>query len=480
MRDNRRRGPFRGAGSRRTGDEPAYRSGGESRPEPPKSRPAPYPERPRPTVPELFRGMKPVIGVVHLLPLPGSPGYKGSFLDLLDHALAEARAIEAGGASGVIVENFGDAPFYPDAAPPETIAAMTRLVTEIRKAVRIPVGVNVLRNDARGGVAVAAATGAGFVRVNVHTGVMVTDQGILAGRAFESVRLREVLRSRTLLFADIRVKHAAPLADFDLVDEAEDAVKRGRADALIITGPATGRPANLDLVRDIRKALPGVAVLVGSGVTPENAVEVLSVADGCIVGTAIKAEGRIENPVDPARLARIVAAAGNVAPRGTFEERPARAPRHEERAPRFEEPPPAPRAPERAPHFEEPPMQREEHPARFEDRPARFEEPPARRSPRTVGTPAAPHSGVEHSGVEVWEPRRDDAPPHVPTPTDEPAAPRAGLDPFVAQPSARPVDAGHDAGLTPAGNAVVVDSGNGTSTTDEVRFGRTGHRKRRR
>jgi membrane complex biogenesis BtpA family protein len=253
--------------------------------------------------------------VVHLKPLPGSPGYDGLFLDLLDAALADARSIEAGGAAALIVENFGDAPFYPDSVPPETVAAMTRLVTEIRKVVRIPVGVNVLRNDARSSVAVAAATGAGFIRVNVHTGVMVTDQGILAGRAWESLRLREILRSRTLLLADVRVKHAEPLVDYDLSLEAEEAILRGRADGLIVTGPATGRPANLDQVREIRGRLKDAPVLVGSGVDTGNIEAVLQAADGCIVGTAIKAGGRIEAPVDVDRVRELAEVADRMAPR---------------------------------------------------------------------------------------------------------------------------------------------------------------------
>ncbi len=309
----------RGAGGRsRSGFRPdrSRDACGSDRP-----RPAPYPERPRPSLGELFRTDKPVIGVVHLKPLPGSPGYEGHFLDILNFALDDARAIEEGGATGLIVENFGDAPFYPDRAPVETIACLTRLVTEIRKIVRIPVGVNVLRNDAVGGVAVAAATGAGFVRVNVHTGAVVADQGIITGRAYESIRLRETLRSRTLLFSDIRVKHARPLVEFDLLNEAFDAVKRGKSDALIVTGPATGRSADIDDVRRLKEAMPEVPVLVGSGVSPENMEEVLSIADGCIVGTAIKEMGEIHRPVDVERVRRFAEVAERLSPRRRREPR---------------------------------------------------------------------------------------------------------------------------------------------------------------
>lgn len=386
MVDRPRRGSDRPSGGRpgRGGS----RFSREERPAPERPRLAPYPERPRPTFSELFRTPKPLIGVVHLRPLPGSPGYDGQFLDLLDAALSDARAIEAGGAAGLIVENFGDTPFYPDVVPPETVAAMTRLVTEIRKVVRIAVGVNVLRNDARAGVAVAAATGAGFVRVNVHTGVMVTDQGILAGRAYESLRLREALRSRTLIFADLRVKHARPLVDLDLVRDAEDTVLRGRADALIVTGPATGRPADLEQVKEIKRLFPNVRVLVGSGVDLNSIAAILDVADGVIVGTAIKEDGRIERAVDIERVRSLADVATRIAPR-TFAERPPRPAFEPAEAEGVREPAREPRA-ERAPAERRPRDERgrEEYPEAVDRRPAREAEPEAE-APMTE--PAAVH-----------------------------------------------------------------------------------------
>jgi len=285
-----------------------------------------YPDRPRPSFSELFRTEKAIVGVVHLKPLPGSPGYEGHFLDILNAALDDARAIEDGGAAGLIVENFGDAPFYPDRVPAETIACLTRLVTEIRKAVRIPVGVNVLRNDALGGVAIAAATGAGFVRVNVHTGAVVADQGVIMGRAYETMRLRETLRCRSLLFSDIRVKHAKPMVPFDLLDEAFDAVKRGKSDALIVTGAATGRAADLDDVRRLKEKMPEVPVMIGSGATPETVEEILAVADGIIVGTAIKEHGEIHRPVDAERVRAFADVAERLSPRRRREPRSWEAP----------------------------------------------------------------------------------------------------------------------------------------------------------
>ncbi|MDZ4805157.1 MAG: BtpA/SgcQ family protein, partial [Candidatus Eisenbacteria bacterium] len=414
---------------------------------------------PRPTFQELFRTSKPVIGVVHLKPLPGSPGYDGSFLALLDHALTDARAIEAGGASGLIVENFGDAPYFPDQVPPETIAAMTRLVTEVRKAVRIPVGVNVLRNDARGGVAVAAATGAGFVRVNVHTGVMVTDQGLIAGRAWESVRLREVLRSRTLLFADIRVKHAVPLAQFDLVAEADDLLSRGRADALIITGASTGSPADLAQVQALKEAFPDVAVMVGSGVDADNAEAVLQVADGCIIGTSIKFDGRVENAVDPERLAGITRVAGRLFPR--------EASAH----PRFEEGPRTdvrPRSDERS---------------RSQELPIRFERARPAEAYQENGGNAESHPGTTEIGHEVTPaPVFSSPPPPSSLPPREGGVPIWEPRPMAAAPAPglvgavmedNPIEQVAVPALPKPAAAVRPE-------VDVTPFGRISHRKKRR
>src|SRR5713101_4601014 len=126
---------------------------------------------------KLFPRRPAIIGMVHLLPLPGAPRWAGSMEEALARAVEDARALAEGGVDGVMVENFGDAPFYPDHVPPETVAAMTRAARAVVEAVPVPVGVNVLRNDTAAALAIAVAVGARFIRVNVHTGAMWTDQG---------------------------------------------------------------------------------------------------------------------------------------------------------------------------------------------------------------------------------------------------------------------------------------------------------------
>ncbi|MBT8202875.1 MAG: BtpA/SgcQ family protein [Acidimicrobiia bacterium] len=254
--------------------------------------------------------MNRLIGVVHLPALPGAPAYVGGFEDSLRAAAEDARRLRDSGFDAVIVENFGDAPFFADNVPAVTVASMTRAVATIRNAVDLPVGVNVLRNDAHSALAVAAATGAAFIRVNVLTGAMTTDQGVITGRAAEVMRARHALGVETEVYADVLVKHAVPPPGLTIESATADTVKRGMADAVIVSGEATGDRPDLDLVRRAATAAGGVPVLIGSGATEDNVAELLEVAAGVIVGTSIKQDQVTTNPVDPARAAAFVKAAG--------------------------------------------------------------------------------------------------------------------------------------------------------------------------
>ncbi len=249
-----------------------------------------------------------LIGVVHLLPLPGSPRFRGAFQPILDRAVADALAYEKGGASAVIIENFGDAPFTAGSVAPETIAAMARAGTAVRSATKLPIGFNVLRNDARAALGLAAACGGCFIRVNVHTGAMLTDQGITQGKAYETVRTRAHLCPQTQILADVHVKHAVPFSGESLQDAARDAWQRGQADALIVSGHATGLPVLAADVETVRKTCPKAPLLIGSGFNADNAREFLPWIQGAIVGTSLKKGGHINNPVDPARVKTLVRA----------------------------------------------------------------------------------------------------------------------------------------------------------------------------
>ncbi|WP_251331336.1 BtpA/SgcQ family protein [Haloplanus pelagicus] len=261
-----------------------------------------------------------IVGMVHLPPLPGAPGFDGDREAIRRRVRTDATRLADGGVDGVIVENFGDAPFHPDDVPRHVVASMTRLTTLVRRTVDCPVGVNVLRNDATAAVAVAAAAGADVVRVNVHTGARVTDQGVIEGRAHETLRLRDRLNADVSILADTGVKHSASLGDGmergtadrrPSGDDVDDLVERGRADGVIVSGPRTGEAAARDRLESVadRCADHDVPLFVGSGVTPDTVADLLEVADGVIVGTALKRGGETTAPVETERVRALVDAA---------------------------------------------------------------------------------------------------------------------------------------------------------------------------
>jgi membrane complex biogenesis BtpA family protein len=250
---------------------------------------------------DLFTAPKPLIACIHLLPLPGSPRYAGTMRQVYETALAEAEIFTRYAIDGLIVENFRDMPFYPHRLPAETVAALAAVTRDIVKAVQVPVGVNALRNDARAAMAIATATGADFMRINVHMGAVVADQGIIQGTSHATLRLRVALRSHVLIFADVGVKHATPLANRDLATETRDVTERGLVDAIIVSGDYTGaatRPEDVDLVRQ-HTTLP---ILIGSGATPDNLPHMYAKVDGLIVGSYFKTTGQADNLVEEGRV----------------------------------------------------------------------------------------------------------------------------------------------------------------------------------
>jgi membrane complex biogenesis BtpA family protein len=239
----------------------------------------------------------PLIGVVHLAPLPGSPRWEGSMHAVVDRALVDAEAYVAGGFDGFIVENYGDRPFAPGAVPAATVAAMAAIAARLRDCFPdIHMGINVLRNDGLSALSIAKAVGAHFVRINVLVGAMITDQGVLEGHAWDLALLSRQLEAGDIaLWADVMVKHAAPLGDQTLEGQADDAFKRGGAAALVLSGRATGTEADAtDFVR-LRAMLPEAPLIVGSGLSARNFDRFRAVADGAIVASALYGpDGRID------------------------------------------------------------------------------------------------------------------------------------------------------------------------------------------
>ncbi len=249
-----------------------------------------------------------LIGMVHLGPLPGSP--RPVPLDeTVAGAVADATALMEAGFDALMVENFGDAPFFADDVPKLTIAAMTRAVAAVASTVSVPVGVNVLRNDGLAALAVAAATGAAFIRVNVLSGSMDTDQGPIVGRAAEIARFKADHAPDVLVLADVMVKHATAPPGLTLEQAASDLWERAGADGIVVSGSGTGWPVDPQDLEVVRKAAPEAPLYAGSGVTKETVAGILAACSGAVVGTSVKRDGLSENPVDPDRAAALVEAA---------------------------------------------------------------------------------------------------------------------------------------------------------------------------
>ncbi len=250
-----------------------------------------------------------LIGMIHLLPLPGSPRYDGSRQRILERALYDAEILAETGFDAVLIENYGDIPFAKEDAGRHVVAEMALIACRLKERHGLPFGVQVLRNDAKASIAVAAASGAAFVRINVHTGTMLTDQGIIEGNAHDTLRYRESIGAHDVaILADVHVKHATPLGAESFESALRDTVHRGLADAVIVSGSGTGMKTDPALVEKAAR-LCDVPIYVGSGADDTSMDELFTRAHGVIVGTSLKEGGVTQAPVDAERCRRFVEAA---------------------------------------------------------------------------------------------------------------------------------------------------------------------------
>jgi membrane complex biogenesis BtpA family protein len=258
---------------------------------------------------QLFNTANPIIGVVHLLPLPTAARWGGSLKAVIERAEQEATALAAGGVDGIIVENFFDAPFPKEQVDPAVVSAMTLIVDRIMNLVVVPVGLNLLRNDAKSALAIASCVNAQFIRVNVLTGIMATEQGLIEGKAHELLRYRRELGAEIAILADVLVKHAYPVGTPNLTAAVRETRERGLADAVIVSGWATGCPPSWEDLEVAAAAANGTPILIGSGANWENIGKLLQVADGAIVASSLKRQGKISETIDPIRVAQFMEAA---------------------------------------------------------------------------------------------------------------------------------------------------------------------------
>ena len=243
----------------------------------------------KPVLERLFGTSKPIIGMVHVLPR------NGSLAQVYEQAVEEALILEEGGVDGILLENAGDIPFLkPDDIGFETIGGMSVIVDRVRRATKLPLGFNIVANAAKASLACAKSSGAQFVRVNQWANAYVANEGIVEGAASQAMRYRRALDGEDIVvLADVHVKHGshAIVGDRDIEDQARDVEFFG-AEVLIATGTRTGHATAPSEVKQIRAGSVG-PILVGSGFSSENAAELLSVADGAIVGSYVKGNGKM-------------------------------------------------------------------------------------------------------------------------------------------------------------------------------------------
>jgi len=226
---------------------------------------------------------KPIIGMIHMPPLPGAPANKLSMKQLTEFALSEAGLLEEAGLDACIVENVGDVPLFKQELPPYSVAAMATVTKAVVEHTKMKVGVNMLRNACEEALSVAHVSGARFIRCNILIGAYATDQGIIEGCAARVARLKKELGSDALVFGDVHVKRAYPIFNVEIEYAAQDLAERGGADAVIVSGPRSPIPPSFERVKKVREAITK-PVLIGSGISLANVKQFYQKSDGLIIG----------------------------------------------------------------------------------------------------------------------------------------------------------------------------------------------------
>ena len=262
----------------------------------------------------LFGVPRALIGMIHVRALPGTPAAEAGLDPVVATAVAEARVYREAGFHALVIENMFDRPYLAAGVGPEIVAAMTAVGREVRREVALPLGVQVLAAANRESLAVALACGASFIRAEAFVYAHVADEGLLEADAGRLLRYRRAIGAdHVRVFADVKKKHAAHALTADVsLGETARAAEFALADAVIVTGIATGSAADPAEVREVRAAV-GIPTLVGSGVTPEN-LERYAAADGFIVGSSLKQGGVWTNALDPDRVGALARAAGRLGP----------------------------------------------------------------------------------------------------------------------------------------------------------------------
>ena len=239
---------------------------------------------------DIFKTEKPVIGMIHLRALPGTPGYDGDLKRITDEALASARLLDEGGVDAVMIENFFDVPFKTkmETAQISALAAVSALV---KSEISVPLGIDAAFCDHEAAISTALAAGADFVRLAVFVDTVVGPSGIMNPCSADALRYRKTIGADNVkILADVQVKYTHMLSPAVSLEESAVNAEASGADGIIVTGRHTGGETPLESLERVKKAV-GIPVVIGSGFKIENAMEQLEVADGAIVGTSLNTDG---------------------------------------------------------------------------------------------------------------------------------------------------------------------------------------------
>ncbi|HSE20358.1 MAG TPA: BtpA/SgcQ family protein [Pyrinomonadaceae bacterium] len=255
----------------------------------------------------LFSQAKPVIGVIHVGALPGTPRHSHSMNELVSAARIEALLYRDSGVDGLIVENMHDVPYMRGEVGPEIVAAMTAIGGEVKSAAALPVGIQILAGANIEAMAVAHAAGLDFIRAEGYAYAHIADEGFIQASAANLLRYRRMIGANSIqVWTDVKKKHSAHAITSDVsLGETAETVEFMGADAVIVTGTATGKAPKPEDVSEA-KAHCNLPVLLGSGITEENFAPFREKADGFIVGTFFKVDGLWSNTVDPSRVERFM------------------------------------------------------------------------------------------------------------------------------------------------------------------------------
>ncbi len=249
---------------------------------------------------KIFKDTKPIIGMVHLRPLPGAPGYCGDLEKVYEEALADLKALERGGANAVIVENFGDIPYATDQEL-ITTTAMAAIAARLRQECDLPMGINVQFNNYEAEWAIAYSCNYDFIRSEVFAENRMGPNGVCIASGPAIMRLKARYPKDIAFLADVNVKHTFAIAEQPL-DFTVESIIEGGADALICTGIMTGKSPSVDDVKEMKAIAGNVPVIVGSGVNEKTVNDYLTVADGAIIGSSFKVDGNVMNAIDENRV----------------------------------------------------------------------------------------------------------------------------------------------------------------------------------